>query len=148
MRAILQRVREARLSVHDKDVACIAHGLLVYVCFHALDTEKELVWLCRKLVSLRVFRDENGKFAQSMLDVAGSLLLVPNFTLYADLRKGTRPNFSPGISFEDAKILFEKLVQLCKACIRTESGVFGAEMLVRSCVDGPVNLIVDVPRQN
>ncbi len=147
MRAILQRVRDARLSVNDKDVACISHGLLVYVCFQTLDTEKEITWLCRKLVSLRVFCDENGKFAQSMLDVGASLLLVPNFTLFADLRKGTRPNFSPGISFEDAKILFEKLVQHCKGCIKTESGVFGAEMHVRSCADGPVNLILDVPTQ-
>ncbi len=149
MRAIIQRVHSACVYSDAKLTGSIGQGLLVYVCFAPTDEsnneEHTLLTFAQKCTKLRVFRDENDKLNKSVLDIGGSVLLVPNFTLYAQYKKGTRPQFSSGLAYEKAEELFQATVALFTRLIETASGVFGSSMKVESSADGPLNLILNVP---
>ena len=139
MIGLLQRVTRAQVVVDGAVIGAIDGGLMVLVCAEKGDTEKEADALLAKLLSYRVFSDEAGKMNRSVTDVAGGLLLVPQFTLAADTRSGTRPSFSPAAAPEDGKRLFDHFVRQAKshhAIVAT--GQFGADMQVTLTNDGPV----------
>src|SRR5262245_37838388 len=145
MRAVIQRVSRASVSVQGKEIARIDRGLLVLVGFHKDDQESQLEKLLDKLVKLRIFEDPAGKMNLSLGDVGGSLLLVPQFTLYGDVRGGNRPSFIEAATPEWGKVLFEKLRALAKdKNLPASFGVFQATMEVDLVNEGPVTIIVDI----
>lgn len=139
MIGLLQRVSQASVAVGGATVGAIGAGLLVLVCAEKGDTEREADALLSKLLGYRVFADEAGKMNRSVTDVGGALLLVPQFTLAADTKSGTRPSFTPAAHPEDGRRLFEHVVARARARHgRVETGVFGADMQVSLINDGPV----------
>jgi D-tyrosyl-tRNA(Tyr) deacylase len=137
--ALLQRVSQASVSVDGKVVGAIGQGLLVLLCAERGDTEKEADYLVAKLLSYRVFSDEAGKMNRSVSDLAGGVLLVPQFTLAADTRSGTRPSFTPAAEPAIGKKLFEHALTKTRSLHPSvESGQFGAHMHVALVNDGPV----------
>lgn len=152
MRAVIQRVREAQVSVEGEIVGQIRHGLLVLLGVTTGDTEAEANFLSEKIIRLRIFSDQAGKFAYSVQDVGGSLLVVSQFTLYGDTRKGRRPSFTAAAEPTTAKPLYEYFVACCqRRHISVATGHFQAHMTVQLENDGPVTLILDTaergPRQ-
>ncbi len=144
MRAVAQRVSAARVTVDGRLVAAIRRGLLVLVGIATTDVVVEADWLLDKLLDLRIFENELGKFDKSLRDIHGELLLVSQFTLLADTRKGRRPSFSDAARPEHAIPLYEHLVQRARdAGIRVASGEFGAHMQVELTNDGPVTILLD-----
>jgi len=147
MRAVIQRVLEATVKVHDKLVGQIGKGLLVYLGVGKEDGLKDAEFIADKLVNLRIFADEAGKMNRSVLDVGGQILLVSNFTLYGDCRKGRRPGFDAAAEPVLAQQLYEKVIELVgKSGVTVEKGVFGAYMHVSSINDGPVTFLLDSSR--
>jgi D-tyrosyl-tRNA(Tyr) deacylase len=145
MIALLQRVSQAGVVVDGATVGAIQAGLLVLVCAEKGDTEREADALLAKLLSYRVFADEAGKMNRSVTDVQGGLLLVPQFTLAADTRSGTRPSFSPAASPEDGRRLFDYFVRRARASHgNVETGQFGADMKVSLVNDGPVTFWLQI----
>ena len=139
MIALLQRVTHANVMVGGETVGKIGPGLMVLLCAERGDTEKEADVLLAKLLSYRVFSDEQGKMNRSVTDVEGGLLLVPQFTLAADTQSGTRPSFTPAASPENGKRLFDYFVGKARIKHATvETGQFGANMQVSLTNDGPV----------
>ena len=139
MIGLLQRVSEASVSVDDELIARIDAGLLVLVGVRRGDTEADVTRLLDRLLDYRVFEDEAGRMNRALRDTAGGLLLVPQFTLPADTRKGTRASFTPAASPADARHLFELLVRRATATwTNTAAGRFGADMQVALVNDGPV----------
>jgi D-tyrosyl-tRNA(Tyr) deacylase len=138
MRALIQRVVEARVIVADKVVGQIGPGLLVLVCAMRGDTEEKSAWLARKVANLRIFPDDEGRMNRSLIEVGAALLAVPQFTLVADTKKGSRPSFSSGASPEAGMRLFERFVEFARRRVHVETGRFGAEMRVALVNDGPV----------
>ena len=146
MIALLQRVTAASVSVDGAAIAAIGAGLLVLLCAEKGDTEKEADQLLAKLLAYRVFSDEAGKMNRSLVDVAGGLLLVPQFTLAADTNSGTRPSFTPAASPADGRRLFDHVLAQARARHATvETGQFGADMQVALVNDGPVTFWLQVP---
>ena len=149
MIGLLQRVSEASVTVDGDVTGAIGRGLMVLVCAEKGDTEREADALLGKLLTYRVFPDDAGKMNRSVTDVAGGLLLVPQFTLAADTRSGTRPSFSPAAAPEDGRRLFDHVVRQARERHGiVETGRFGADMKVALINDGPVTfwLRVDPPR--
>jgi D-tyrosyl-tRNA(Tyr) deacylase len=147
MRAVIQRVLEATVKVNDELVGQIGKGLLVYLGVGKEDGLKDAEFITDKLVNLRIFADEAGKMNRSVLDVSGQILLVSNFTLYGDCRKGRRPGFDTAAEPALAQQLYEKVIELVsKSGVTVEKGVFGAYMHVSSINDGPVTFILDNSR--
>lgn len=147
MRFICQRVIEAQVRVGDKIVGQIGRGLLVYLSVGKGDTENDAQFMSDKLVNLRIFTDSAGKMNLSVQDISGSILLVSNFTLHGDCRKGRRPGFDGAAEPQAAQQLYEKAAQLIGASkIPVEKGIFGEHMQVTSINDGPVNFILDSTR--
>jgi D-tyrosyl-tRNA(Tyr) deacylase len=149
MIGLLQRVSEASVTVDGEVTGAIGHGLMVLVCAEKGDTEREADALLAKLLTYRVFSDDAGKMNRSVTDVAGGLLLVPQFTLAADTRSGTRPSFSPAAAPADGRRLFDHVVRQARERHGiVETGRFGADMKVALVNDGPVTfwLRVDPPR--
>jgi len=149
MIGLLQRVSEASVTVDGDVTGAIGRGLMVLVCAEKGDTEREADALLAKLLTYRVFSDDAGKMNRSVTDVAGGLLLVPQFTLAADTRSGTRPSFSPAAAPEDGRRLFDHVVRQARERHGiVETGRFGADMKVALVNDGPVTfwLRVDPPR--
>jgi D-tyrosyl-tRNA(Tyr) deacylase len=149
MIGLLQRVSEASVTVDGDVTGAIGSGLLVLVCAEKGDTEREADALLAKLLTYRVFSDDAGKMNRSVTDVAGGLLLVPQFTLAADTRSGTRPSFSPAAAPEDGRRLFDHVVRQARERHGiVETGRFGADMKVALINDGPVTfwLRIDPPR--
>lgn len=143
MLALIQRVSSASVEVNNETVGSIANGLLVYVGIAKTDTVKDAQFIARKISGLRIFEDQNGKLNLSLDDIKGKILLVSNFTLQANTRKGRRPSFDDAAGGESALQLFEHLLEAVrKHGIETHTGVFGADMLVKSVNDGPINMIV------
>jgi len=139
MIGLLQRVSEARVVVDGATVGAIEAGLLVLVCAERGDTEREADALLAKLLAYRVFPDDAGKMNRSLKDVKGGLLLVPQFTLAADTKSGTRPSFTPAASPEDGRRLFDHVVRRARESHgNVETGKFGADMKVSLTNDGPV----------
>ena len=144
MRAVLTRVKSASVTIEGHVVGQIGQGFLILLGVTHEDTETQAVKLADKLTSLRIFEDENGKMNQGLESVDGQVLVVSQFTLYGNCRKGRRPDFLAAARPEVAIPLYEKFVQLIRdKGIHVETGEFGAEMLVESVNDGPVTLVVD-----
>jgi D-tyrosyl-tRNA(Tyr) deacylase len=141
MRALLQRVKSGRVSVDGQLIASIGSGLVILLGIGQSDTDVQAKFLAEKIASLRIFEDEKGKFNLSILEKGGEVLVVSQFTLYADTRKGRRPSFTDAASPKIASTLVEKFVDLMRLQgIRTKSGLFGAHMLVDIENDGPVTI--------
>ena len=144
MRAVLTRVKHASVSVDGKVIGKIGEGFLVLLGVTHEDTEAQAAKLADKLTGLRIFEDENEKMNRSLADVGGELLIVSQFTLYANCKKGRRPEFLSAARPEVAIPLYEKFVQLCRdKGFHTETGEFGAYMQVDSLNDGPLTIILD-----
>ena len=144
MRAVLTRVKHASVSIDGKETARIGEGFLILLGITHDDTEAQAVKLAEKLTGLRIFEDENGKMNRGLTDVGGEVLIVSQFTLYGNCKKGRRPEFLSAARPEVAIPLYEKFVQLCRdKGLHVETGEFGAYMQVESLNDGPVTLIVD-----
>ncbi|RFB67198.1 MULTISPECIES: D-aminoacyl-tRNA deacylase [unclassified Herbaspirillum] len=145
MIGLLQRVRKADVVVEGEQVGAIGSGLMVLVCAERGDTVKEADALLTKLLAYRVFADDAGKMNRSVIDVQGGLLLVPQFTLAADTRSGTRPSFTPAAPPAEGKQLFDHFVTQAKARHGVvETGRFGADMQVSLTNDGPVTFWLQV----
>ncbi len=141
MRVLLQRVRKASVTVGGEVVGAIGQGYVALVGVGHGDGEEQAQWLAQKVAGLRVFEDADGKFNLSILDVGGSALVVSQFTLYADARKGRRPAFVDAAPPEVAGPLVERFATLLRAAgVPVEMGVFGAHMLVEIHNDGPVTI--------
>jgi D-tyrosyl-tRNA(Tyr) deacylase len=144
MRAVVQRVSYARVEVGGEVIGGIEQGLLAYVGFGRGDTEADRTWVLGKILGLRIFEDEAGKMGRSLQDVGGALLLVSQFTLYGDLRRGRRPSFDEAMPPEEAERAYEAAVlEARKGGVRVETGKFRAEMRVSSQNDGPVTIWID-----
>lgn len=144
MKALLQRVTGASVSVDNEEVGKIDQGLVVFLGVSSEDTEKDAQYLAQKVVNLRIFADKEGKFNLSALDIRGDLLLVSQFTLLADTRKGRRPSFTEAAPPEQAKALFEYFVEQARATgLKVETGRFQAYMHVEIHNDGPVTILLD-----
>ncbi len=147
MRAVIQRVREAKVEVEGKLIGQTGPGLLVYLSVGKGDTEGDAQFLADKLVNLRIFADEAGKMNRSVVDIGGGILLVSNFTLHGDCRKGRRPGFDAAAEPQLAEALYEKVIALiAQQGVRIEKGSFGAYMQVTSTNDGPVTFLLDSTR--
>lgn len=145
MIGLLQRVSQASVNVEGKVVGAIGPGLMVLVCAERGDTEREADALLAKLLAYRVFSDDAGKMNRSVTDVEGGLLLVPQFTLAADTKSGTRPSFTPAASPEDGRRLFDHFVAAARSRHPTvRTGQFGADMQVSLTNDGPVTFWLQV----
>lgn len=144
MKALIQRVSSAQVSVNGNTVGQIGRGLLVLICGMKGDTQKDLEYLSRKVANLRVFYDGEGKMNLSLIDVQGEALVISQFTLAARTRKGNRPSFDDAESPEKAKRLYESFVQeLCNTGLKVETGLFAADMSVSLVNDGPVTVMID-----
>ncbi len=146
MRAVIQRVRRAAVHVEGQTVAAIGSGLLLLVAFRPEDGEAELTWMAEKVVHLRIFDDAAGKLNRSLLEEAGEVLVVSQFTLYGDARRGRRPSFDAAAPADRARPLFEKFVdKLASHGIIVRTGRFQAVMQVELVNEGPVTLLLDAP---
>jgi D-tyrosyl-tRNA(Tyr) deacylase len=146
MRVIIQRVTEASVYIDNNIVDAIKNGLLVYLGIGKDDTKETALFIANKLAHLRIFCDENNKLNQTVQDVNGEILLISNFTLYGDIRKGRRPSFSASADGQIAKPLYlEVIKQLKQYDIKLALGQFGANMKVTSTNDGPINLTLSYP---
>ncbi|ASC69108.1 D-aminoacyl-tRNA deacylase [Halomicronema hongdechloris C2206] len=145
MRVVIQRVVAAQVSVGGEVVGAIGRGLALLVGITATDTSTELAWMVRKCLGLRVFpRPDQERWDQSVQDIEGELLVVSQFTLYGDCRKGRRPSFDRAAPPPQAKILYQQFVeQLRQSGLRVETGVFGAMMQLSIQNDGPVTLLLE-----
>ena len=147
MRLVIQRVREASVTVDDQLTGQIGPGLLVLAGFAPTDNTPSLTWMCRKLVQLRIFGDENGQMNRSVQDVEGQILVVSQFTLLADARKGNRPSYIGAAPPAVAGPLYKQFVALVAVELgrAVPTGIFGADMQVRLLNDGPVTVVLDSP---
>lgn len=146
MKAVIQRVRRASVKVGDDVVAEIGPGLLILLGVGREDGEEQVRWLAEKIVRLRLFDDAQGRLNRSLLEVGGEALVVSQFTLYGDTRKGLRPSFDQAADPGRARGLYQKLIDnLISLGVKTSAGVFQARMLVALENDGPVTLIVESP---
>lgn len=144
MRAVVQRVDEASVTVEDEVVGKISKGLLVLLGVGEDDDEKDLDYLVEKVIGLRIFQDENDKMNLSLMDVKGELLVVSQFTLYGDVRKGKRPSFSSSASPDMGNLYYEKFIERARSMgINTQTGIFGAHMDVKLNNNGPVTILLD-----
>jgi len=144
MKIVLQRVSSASVKVDSKIVGSIDHGMLLLIGFSSNDTEESILPTLEKIVKLRIFSDEEGKMNKSVLDVNGSALLVSQFTLYADTKKGNRPSFIEAARPEQAIPLYEFFIgEMKKRISKVETGIFGADMKVELVNDGPVTIVFD-----
>ena len=143
MLAVLQRVREARVEVHHETVGSIGPGLLILCGFEPNDNVLNLQQMLSKCINYRIFSDTEHKMNQSLKDIQGALLLVPQFTLMADTKKGLRPSFSKAAPPQQGKALFEHLITLAQEQHpHVQQGIFGADMQVHLCNDGPVTFLM------
>lgn len=144
MRVVIQRVSHAKVDVEGETIGKIGKGYLVLLGINTEDTIEDVRFLANKIINLRLFPDEEDKINLSLLDIKGELLVVSQFTLYADCRKGRRPSFIQAARPEIAVELYDKFVEECKTFgLKVETGKFQAEMAVELCNDGPVTVIVD-----
>lgn len=144
MRFLIQRVTSAEVSVEEQIIGSIARGYLVLVGISAGDTVEIADRMVQKMLRLRIFADENGKTNLSLDQVQGQLLLVSQFTLYANCRKGNRPSFLDAGDPDEARTLFDHIVEICRQSVPVvRTGSFGADMKVRLCNDGPFTIMLD-----
>jgi len=144
VRVVLQRVKQASVTVSGTVTGSIDRGLLLLCAFRENDTEAELEWMARKCVDLRIFPDDDGKMNLSLADVGGGALLVSQFTLYGDARKGRRPSFVGSAPGPVAEKLYDRFVEIFRGLdVPVATGIFAADMKVELLNDGPVTLILD-----
>ena len=147
MRAVIQRVSRAEITIDHQEVRSIGQGLVVFLGVLKGDTEKQAEFLAEKVQGLRIFTDENDKMNLSLEDIHGELLVVSNFTLGTDCKKGRRPSFDMAAPPEEANALYLRFVEQLRAQgVRVETGEFGAYMEVLVSNDGPVTLIIDTEK--
>jgi D-tyrosyl-tRNA(Tyr) deacylase len=147
LRAVVQRVREARVTVDDELIASIGEGLVVLLGVKHGDNSSDVQYLVDKIANLRVFEDDNGKMNLSALELSKEVLVVSQFTLYGDCRKGRRPSFTEAADPTEANALYRQLVEsLTKLGLKVQTGQFQAQMLVEIFNDGPVTLLLDSSR--
>lgn len=148
MRAVVQRVTYSSVEVNGEIVGEINNGFNVLLGISKDDTEEDMKYIKEKIVNLRVFSDENDKMNLSLLDIKGELLLISQFTLYGDARKGRRPNFMNALGGEEAKKFYDKFIYMMKETgLKIETGIFGADMKVDIRNDGPVTILLDSSKQ-
>ena len=146
MRALIQRAKRGAVSVEGRTVGAISHGLVILLGVAKDDTEADSSYLAEKCVHLRIFEDENSHFNRSLLDVGGEILVVSQFTLYGDTRRGRRPGFDRAAKPEQAEALYRHFIaELKKFPITVAEGVFGGMMLVEIHNEGPVTFLVESP---
>ena len=144
MRAVLQRVKHAKVTIDGRVSGEIGTGFLILLGVAPEATPEEALYLATKCVGLRVFEDENDKMNLALADVGGKILAVSQFTLYADCRKGKRPNFTRAAKGDQARELYEYFVDCCRGLgVETQTGEFGADMKVELLNDGPVTIMLD-----
>ncbi len=143
MRLVVQRVKEASVTIDNEVVGKINKGFLIYVGITDTDTEVEVEKLARKISGLRIFEDNEGKMNLDIMQVDGEILVISQFTLYADMKRGNRPSFIKAARPEHAIPLYEMFVSLLRENHHVEVGVFGADMKIHSINDGPVTIIYD-----
>lgn len=144
MRIIVQRVNHASVEVDEKVVGDIKKGLLVFIGVGREDDESDLDYMVNKVMGLRIFEDEDDKMNLSLEDIQGELLVVSQFTLYGDARKGRRPSFTASAAPDIGEEYYEKFVEKCrKGGLKVETGIFGADMNVNLSNDGPVTIMID-----
>ncbi len=144
MKAVIQRVSDASCTVDGKVTGEIEKGLLIYFCAEAGDREDMIEPFISKISSLRIFRDGNDKMNLSLADVGGSVLLISQFTLAADIRRGRRPSFDKAMGAADAEIFYNEAISILRnKGFKVETGIFGADMKIRYQNDGPVTIIAD-----
>ena len=147
MRAVIQRVHEAQITIDQKETRKIGRGLVIFLGVMKGDGESQSDFLAEKAFGLRIFPDENGKMNLSLGDVGGQALVVSNFTLGTDCKKGRRPSFDMAAGPQEAEALYRRFVEGLRATgTRVETGEFGAHMDVLVANDGPVNLIIDTEK--
>ena len=148
MRAVVQRVTRAEVRVGERLTGKIGEGLVVLLGVHKNDCESDVAWMSEKLVHLRIFEDKAGLMNRSLLDTGGSMLVVSQFTLLGDCRKGRRPSFGPAAPPEHAEALYNHFVRkVTQMGIVTATGRFGAAMQVSLTNDGPVTMVLETPEQ-
>ncbi len=144
MRAVVQRVSRAEVITGGATVASIGAGLLVLAGLHEADTHSDLDFVINKILGVRIFNDSGGIMNLSVSDIRGEVLLVPQFTLYGDVRRGKRPSYSDAMKPDDARLMFDDFVSRFRALHEnTGAGIFGADMEVALVNDGPVTIIID-----
>ncbi len=144
MRAVVQRVREAKVEVDGRTAGDIGGGLLILLGVAKSDTRQDAEYMADKLAGLRIFSDETGKMNRDVTQAGGSLLVVSQFTLYGDVRRGRRPGFERAAEPQQARVLYEYFVERIRARgVPVQTGVFQASMFVHLVNDGPVTIIVD-----
>jgi D-tyrosyl-tRNA(Tyr) deacylase len=144
VRAVVQRVRRAHVEVEGQTVGAIDVGLVAFIGAQTGDTPGDYEYIAAKITSLRVFEDERGKMARALADVDGGLLVVSQFTLFGDVRRGNRPSFTEAMAPDAARAMLEQLVELCRSRVtKVEQGRFGADMRVVVDNDGPVTILLD-----
>ncbi len=145
MKVLIQRVIKASVSVENKVIGKIDKGILIFLGIAKSDTDKELNWMGDKVLKLRLFEDENGKMNKSIKDVKGDILVISQFTLYGDCKKGTRPSFTEAAGAEKGREYYEKFLKYLYDNFdgKVDSGEFGADMKVELINDGPVTLMVE-----
>lgn len=145
MKALIQRVKSAHVAVDSQIIGQIQSGVLAYIGIGKDDDFDKACKLVDKIIAYRIFEDDNGKMGKSVSDVGGGLLLVSQFTLMAKTDKGRRPDFAPAMPPDDARELFDKLVNYAKQVYpNVATGEFGANMTVMAVNDGPINFLLDV----
>ncbi len=144
MKAVIQRVSGASVKVNSKIVGEISQGLLLLIGIDEEDERSDADWLVQKILNLRIFGDEDGKLNLSVLDISGEILCISQFTLIADYKKGNRPSFIKAAKPDKAIPLFDYFkAEISKSNLKTESGIFGADMKVSLLNDGPVTIVMD-----
>lgn len=144
MRAVVQRTTSSKVTVGKELVGSIGNGLTVLLGVGKEDTLEDMKYLADKILHLRIFEDDQGKLNRSLLDIGAEVLLISQFTLYGDVRKGRRPSFDSAAAPEEAKRLYEEMVAYMKSQgVRTETGRFQTEMVVSLCNHGPVTILLD-----
>jgi D-tyrosyl-tRNA(Tyr) deacylase len=145
MRVVVQRVKEASVSVSEKIIGLIDHGLVVFVSFVDDDTMDDLDWMSKKIINLRIFRDKDDKMNDSLLDIDGNILLISQFTLHASTKKGNRPSFIKAAKPDFANDMYQKFIKILEEKFgkSIQTGEFGADMKVGLVNDGPTTIIID-----
>ena len=145
MRVVIQRVKNASVRVDEQVVGAIDHGLLLLLGITQEDSIEDIEWLCRKIVQMRIFGDENNLMNKSLLDIDGEVLVISQFTLHASTKKGNRPSFIAAARPEQAIPLYEQFISVIQDYVpkKVQTGIFGADMKVNLLNDGPVTITMD-----
>ncbi len=143
MRILVQRSLNSKVTVNNKKVGEITKGLVLFVGFTEGDSEKEIDYLVKKVLNLRIFEDENNIMNKSILEVGGEILSISQFTLYADTKKGNRPSYAAALNGIEAEKLYKIFNEKLSHHIKVETGIFGADMQVSICNDGPITIALE-----